>query len=184
MKLIDLSVAIEHNAPHEPWKPQIHQLEHDKEGLEWIYKEFGAKPQDLVWSNGLGASFEEIQLITHAGTHIDAPWHYGPVSEGRPAKTVDQLPLEWFFSDGVILDLRHKQPGEYITIEDLTQALMKIGYRLKPFDIVMLMTGCDKKLGSTDYFRHPGMSRESTLWLVEQGIMDPRNWTTRREILK
>ncbi len=34
----------------------------------------------------------------------------------------------------------------------------------------MLMTGRDRYLGSEEYFEQPGMTRESTLWLVEQGI--------------
>jgi kynurenine formamidase len=32
------------------------------------------------------------------------------------------------------------------------------------------MTGCDKKLGRGNYFEQPGMGREGTLWLVEQGV--------------
>ena len=32
------------------------------------------------------------------------------------------------------------------------------------------MTGCDKKIQSRSYYEQPGMGRESTLWLVEQGI--------------
>jgi hypothetical protein len=32
------------------------------------------------------------------------------------------------------------------------------------------MNGRDRGLGSTEYFEQPGMTRESTLWLVEQGI--------------
>jgi kynurenine formamidase len=37
-------------------------------------------------------------------------------------------------------------------------------------DIVLLQTGCDRKVDSAEYFEQPGMGRESTLWLVEQGI--------------
>jgi kynurenine formamidase len=32
------------------------------------------------------------------------------------------------------------------------------------------MNGRDQYLGSTEYFEQPGMTRESTLWLVGQGI--------------
>jgi kynurenine formamidase len=169
-QIVDLSVGIIPDAPHEPWKPSVRYLTHDGEGLEWIKSTFGAKPEDLVWSGGLGAAFEEVTTITHAGTHVDAPWHYGPTSEGKPAKTIDQCPVEWFFSDGVVLDMRHKGPTTKIEIADLEQALAKIGYTLKPYDIVMIMSGADKRLGTTEYFEQPGMTRESTLWLVEQGI--------------
>jgi kynurenine formamidase len=101
---------------------------------------------------------------------VDAPFHYGPESEGAPAATIDELPLEWFFADGVVLDLRHKQPGEFIEISDLEAALAAADYALKPLDIVLLQTATDRKLGTPEYFDQPGMGRESTLWLVEQGI--------------
>ena len=169
-RLIDLSVGIIPDAPHEPWKPSIRYLTHEGEGLDWIKGTFGAEEVDLVPSGGKGAAFEEVTAITHAGTHVDAPWHYGPRSEGKPAKKIDELPIEWFFSDGVVLDLRHKEAGEKISAQDLQGALKSIGYTLKPLDIVMIMCGRDRSLGSTEYFEQPGMTRESTLWLVEQGI--------------
>ena len=169
-RMIDLSVGIIPDAPHEPWKPSIRYLTHEREGLDWIKTTFGARKEDLVHSRGKGAAFEEVTAITHSGTHVDAPWHYGPQSEGKPAKKIDELPIEWFFSDGVVLDLRHKKPGEKISAQDLEEALGLIGYVLKPFDIVMIMNGRDRDLGSTEYFEQPGMTRESALWLVEQGI--------------
>ncbi len=169
-EMIDLSVGIIPDAPHEPWKPKIHYLTHECEGLDWIKNTFGATKEDLVHSWGKGAAFEEVTAITHAGTHVDAPWHYGPQSEGKPAKKIDELPIELFFSDGAVLDLRHKKPGEKIGVQDLEEALQDIDYGLKSFDIVMIMNGRDRYLGSTEYFEQPGMTRESTLWLVEQGI--------------
>ena len=169
-QMIDLSVGIIPGAAHEPWKPSVHYLTHEGEGLDFMKKTFGATEDDLVWSNGEGCAFEEVTVITHAGTHVDAPWHYGRTSEGRPAKRIDECPLEWFFSDGVRLDVRHRGPNEKIVVDDLERALEEIDYTLKPFDIVMIWSGCDSKLGSAEYFEQPGMTRESTLWLVEQGI--------------
>jgi kynurenine formamidase len=169
-ELVDLSTGIEHQAPHEPWKPSIRPIRHGVEGLSWMEESFGVSASQLTPSSGLGPAFEEVTAITHTGTHVDAPWHYGPVSGGDPAKTIEQCPLEWFFSDGVVLDLRHKEAGDRISVADLEGCLADIEYTLKPLDIVMLMTGCDKRLGSSEYFRQPGMTRESTLWLLEQGI--------------
>lgn len=169
-QLIDLAVSIVPDAPHEPWKPKVQYQTHEGKGLDWVKATFGVTEEDLVQSGGKGAAIEEVTAITHAGTHVDAPWHYGPESEGKPAKKVDELPLDWFFSDGVVLDLRHKRPGEKIGAYDLEEALRRINYSLKPLDIVMIMTGCDRHLGSEEYFEQPGMTRESTLWLVEQGI--------------
>jgi kynurenine formamidase len=70
-----------------------------------------------------------------------------------------------------VLDVRHKKAGDTITIEDLRCALERIGYAMEPGDIVLVMTGADKHFSQTDYFfAHPGMGREATLWLLDQGI--------------
>jgi kynurenine formamidase len=169
-RLIDLSVPLEHNAVSEPMPASIRYISHEHEGLRQMQQIFGVKREDLVWSNGLGWAIEEIQAITHTGTHVDAPYHYGPTSEGRPARRIDELPLEWFLAPGVVLDVRHKQVGEFITVADLEAALDRIAYRLKPGDIVLLHTGADKRLHSREYFPQPGLGREGVLWLVEQGV--------------
>jgi kynurenine formamidase len=95
---------------------------------------------------GLGWANDTIILSTHGTTHVDAPWHYAPLSEGRPARTIDQLPLQWFYGDGVVLDMRHKRHGEAITSEDIQSALAPIDYTIKPYDIVLVQTGNDRLL--------------------------------------
>jgi kynurenine formamidase len=169
-RLVDLSVPLEHGAASEPLPAQIRYIRHDTEGLQQMQHFFGVKPEDLVWSNGQGWAVEEVQAITHTGTHVDAPYHYGAISEGKLARTIDQVPLEWCFAPGVVLDVRHKAPGEFITVADLEAALARIEYRLRPLDIVLLQTGADKRLGSPAYFEQPGLGREGVLWLVEQGV--------------
>jgi kynurenine formamidase len=170
LRLIDLSVPLEHNAVSEPMPARIRYVTHEGEGLAQMRQFLGVKPEDLVDSNGLGWAIEEVQAITHTGTHVDAPYHYGPVSEGQPARRIDEVPLEWCFAPGVVLDLRHKVAGEFITVEDLEAALAHIAYRLRPLDIVLLQTGADRRIHSPDYFAQPGLGREGVLWLTEQGV--------------
>src|SRR5205085_2200882 len=124
---------------------EIHYVRHDGEGRQQMQLFFGVRPEDLVWSDGMGWAVEEIRAITHTGTHVDAPYHYGSVSEGKPARTIDEVPLEWCFAPGVVLDMRHKVAGEFILVEDLEAALARIEYQLQPRDIVLLHTGADKR---------------------------------------
>src|SRR5689334_7618453 len=170
MRLIDLSVPLQHDAPSEPLPAKIHYVTHDAEGLAQMKQFFGVREEDLVWSGGKGWAVEEIHAITHTGTHVDAPYHYGATSEGKPARRIDEVPLEWCYAPGVVLDVRHVAAGQEITADHLRLALERIGYTLKPLDIVLLQTGCDKRLQSKDYFAQPGLGREGTLWLVEQGV--------------
>jgi kynurenine formamidase len=81
------------------------------------------------------------------------------------------VPLEWCYSDGVVLDMRSKADGERIEVSDIKAELERIGYEIKPMDIVLVMTGVDKFWGSPDYInRGAGMTRKSTLWLIERGV--------------
>jgi kynurenine formamidase len=170
LRLIDLSVPLEDSAVSEPLPPRLRYVTHEAEGLAQMRQFLGVRPEDLVLSGGLGWAIEEVQAITHTGTHVDAPYHYGPTSEGKPARRIDEVPLEWCFAPGVVLDVRHKAPGDFITVADLEGALAGIDYRLRPRDIVLLHTGADKRLASPDYFAQPGLGREGVLWLVEQGV--------------
>ena len=170
LRIVDLSVPLEHMAASEPLPAKIHYVGHADKGLAQMQQFFGVTPADLVYSGGQGWAVEEIQAITHTGTHVDAPYHYGATSEGKPARTIDHVPLEWCFAPGVVLDMRHKAAGDLITVDDLSESLKRISYTLKPLDIVLLQTGADARLGSPEYFRQPGLGREGVLWLVEQGM--------------
>ena len=137
MKIIDLSVPTE-PSPSEKLPVEVIHEDH-KQSVSAIKAFFGCSDEDLP--HGLGWASDTAKIGTHAGTHVDAPWHYFPTSEGKRARTIDELPLEWFFGDGVVLDMRHKPRGSAINIDDLKEALKRIGYKLKPGDIVLIQTG-------------------------------------------
>jgi kynurenine formamidase len=84
-KLIDLSVTIENSAYEGLWPPQITYWDH-RRGAKELGK--GLRVNASEFPDGLGLAWEELTLITHAGTHLDAPWHFGPTAGGKPAKTV------------------------------------------------------------------------------------------------
>jgi kynurenine formamidase len=167
MRIIDLSIPLE-DSPSEPQKVEVIHEAHDKTagGMAAL---FGCDESDLP--DGLGWAVDSLTLTTHAGTHVDAPWHYAPTSEGKKARTIEEMPLEWFFGDGVVIDVRSKPSGSVVEVEDLESALRKIDYTLSPGNIVLIQTGTDKLWGKPEYFESGcGMTQASTLWLIEQGI--------------
>ncbi len=171
-QLIDLAIAIESGLPSDPEMmiPKIDYIDHTQ-GAEQMTQFFpGLKKEQLP--DGLGWAVESIHLTTHSGTHLDAPFHYHPrMDGGAPAMTIDQVPLEWCFQDGVLLDFSHKTDGERITADDVATRLKEIDYRLKPLDIVLVRTGADRFWGRPEYLvKGAGMTRESTLYLLERGI--------------
>ncbi len=165
VKIYDLSVPMEPN-PAQP--VEVTHSAH-AEGATTMARIFGCREEDLP--SGRGWAVDDLTLGTHAGTHVDAPWHYTPTSEGKQARTIDQMPLEWYYGDGVVLDVRHKPRGSAVTIDDFKEALARIDYTLKPGDIVLVETGTDRFWGKPEYINEGcGMTRESTLWLIEQGV--------------
>ncbi len=166
-EILDLSVEISHNAKSEPKPARITYSSH-KAGTK-IAEPAGVKQEDFP--DGLGLASEELTLITHVGTHLDAPYHFGPMVEGIPAKTIDQVPLEWCIGNGVVLDLSHKNESEPILLSDIEKAIKKIKYEIQPWDIVLIRTNRDKLWGKRDYpWIHPGMTREATLYLLNKGV--------------
>jgi kynurenine formamidase len=167
LKIYDLSSPIDPRSG-DPIPPRIDYQDHDA-GVPHLARLLGVDPSEVP--DGKGSATEMVHTRTHTGTHLDAPYHYFPTCEGRPARTIDEVPLEWCFGDGVVLDLHEKPAGSEITPEDLQRALDAIGYRLKPGDIVFIRTGADRHFYSPDYPRsHAGMGRDATLWLIERGI--------------
>jgi len=121
--------------------------------------------------DGEGWTRETLHLGTHNATHVDAPWHYNSTVEGRRAETIDELPLEWFFGPGVVVDFSGRSDGEVITAADMEAAIAQAGHSLATGDIVLVRTDRDAFYGQPDYIaRGPGVSAEATRWLYDHGV--------------
>ncbi len=171
MRIVDLSAPIRPSPEGTPefFKTEIVYHDH-AEGAAQIEALFGV-PRELL-RDGEGWATETItRLGTHDATHVDAPYHYNSRIRGEDAATVDRLPLEWFFADGVVLDFTGRERGQAIGAEEIEAALDRIGYRLKPLDIVLVRTGMDAFYDDPNYFLlGPGVTPEATRWLFERGI--------------
>ncbi|MCA1405047.1 cyclase family protein [Ensifer sp. IC3342] len=172
MKIIDLSVAIENDVPADPpgLGPKITYSGH-KDGAEEMARFFpGLDIAELPGAEGWAV--EQLTLTTHAGTHLDAPWHFAStMSGGERAWTIDEVPLDWCIRPGVKLDLRHFADGHVATLDDIRSAVEQTGHTLQPFDIVLINTAAGAAYGRQDYIgRGCGVGREATLWLLSQGV--------------
>lgn len=170
---IDLSIGLEPDAS-EPFPPEIEYFSHET-GAEMLVENLRELGYDDVsasdFPDGLGLAWEEITLIPHAGTHVDAPWHYGPQVAGEPAATIDEIPLDHFAGNAVILDFTWKEPRTEISRAEIEAQLDEIGHDLTEGEIVLIETGGDKLWGTEDYtMEFPGMGAEGTRYLVEQGV--------------
>lgn len=117
---------------------------------------------------GKALQAELVSLSTHAGTHIDAPAHYGPAAQGK-AMTIDEVPLSWCFGPGVRLDLRHKDRVAGIWRHDVEAALDAAGHDLRPLDVVLVWTGTDLRRPGYEN-ASAGLRRDATEFLVDAGV--------------
>jgi kynurenine formamidase len=131
---------------------------------------FGVGPELLRDREGWAVE-TFLRFGTHNSTHVDAPWHYNSMVEGAIAKTIDELPLEWFHAPGLVLDFAAKADGDAITTEEIQTELGRIGHELAPLDIVLVRTGRDAAYGSLEYIGlGPGVTADATRWLHGRGV--------------
>jgi kynurenine formamidase len=174
-RLVDLSIPITNDIVSDPdvMRPQVRYANHT-ETVGQIASFFpGLTAEDLP--DGEGWAVETVQLSTHNGTHMDAPWHFHSTTDqaegGRPAPTIDQGPLEYFLQPAVKLDFRRFADGYVATAADVEAELERIGHALQPLEIVLVNTAAGAAYGQSDYIHKGcGMGAEATLYLTERGV--------------
>lgn len=148
MKLYDLSQPLNQDAPSWPFYPPFE--------VKYIKRksEHGVNAQYIMSSN-------------HMGTHLDAPRHF--VTSGL---TIDQLPLEWLYGEGVIVDLSHLDELDIFTPKDIEDRV-----EVREGDILIIHTAWHEyaNFGAMPdeekyILRHPGPHFDIVPWLIEKKI--------------
>jgi len=175
--IIDLGVYLD-QAAYRPWGYSAKHVTH-AEGAKAMsnflnLREFEGNEGEVDvddFPEDLGLAWTHVRLTDHTGNHIDAPYHFGPECEGEPAKTIDQVPLDWCFGPGLRLDFRHKQ-GADIGREDLEEELERIDAELTPGCIPLLWTGADEHIDDDDKYWQiqAGISMEGLHYLLDAGV--------------
>ena len=170
--LIDLSIYLENDVVSDPppYRPRIHYIDHKTSVPELIQFFPGLQASDLP--DGEAWAIERVELITHNGTHLDAPYHFAStMNHGERAITIDEVPLDWCLQPGVKLDFRHFRDGYVVTASDVEAELARIGHTLAPLEIVVINTSAGLRYGQDDYVTAGcGMGYEATMYLLERGV--------------
>jgi kynurenine formamidase len=110
----------------------------------------------------LGYNMTRLEMATHVGTHLDAPYHF--FDDGR---TVENLDLARCIGPALVLDLRHKRPQEEIAVGDMEPWEAQIG----PGSRLIFHTGWYRVFPERRYFSdQPYLGAELCRWLVERGV--------------
>ncbi len=171
-QIIDLSIFLENDVISDPpaYRPRIDYIDHAMSVPEITSFFPGLRPEDLP--AGEGWAIERVNLITHNGTHLDAPYHFAStMNQGERAITIDEVPLDWCFQPGIKLDFRHFPDGYVVTADDVAAELARLDHQLSPLEIVVVNTRAGSRYGHDDYVSAGcGMGREATLYLLERGV--------------
>lgn len=171
-RLIDISVPLANDIPADfPGAgPKIAYIDHKQSLGEYLSIFPGLAAEQVP--DGEGWAVEKVELSTHNGTHLDAPYHFhSTMNHGERAITIDEVPLEWCFQPGVKLDFRHFPDGYVVTPDDVKAELSRIGHALSPLEIVVINTAAGKKFGEKDYVASGcGMGYDATMYLLDQGV--------------
>eukprot|EP00931_Biecheleriopsis_adriatica_P010380 TRINITY_DN111456_c0_g1_i1.p1 TRINITY_DN111456_c0_g1~~TRINITY_DN111456_c0_g1_i1.p1 ORF type:complete len:292 (+),score=32.30 TRINITY_DN111456_c0_g1_i1:184-1059(+) len=171
-KVIDLSVPIKRGIPSDPPQllPQVDYTLHDEGAVQMASFFPGLLASQLPGMDGW--ALETLKLTTHAGTHVDAPWHYSATdASGKRSLMMHELPLEQFIGPGVKLDFRHFPDGHVVSADEVKAELARIDHVLRPGDIVLVNTAASTRYGEEDYLvRGCGLGREATNFLTGQGV--------------
>ena len=159
MQLIDLSRTIEHRTPAHPSHPPVimtvwnDHTEVKKAGNT----EFTSKSLTLSISD-------------HSATHVDAPCHFNPSPE---AASIDEVPLENFYTEAVCLDLSDVPLKHEITIDEMEAALVNTGEEIRKGDTVLIHMGVNERLfGKAEYLHDfPGLHVDAVHWLADREII-------------
>lgn len=171
-RLIDISVALENDVIADPprMRPEIRYRAHKETAAEVASYFPGLAPSDLP--DGEGWAVEQVNISTHNGTHLDAPYHFhSTMDRGQQSITIDEVPLDWCFQPAVKLDFRKLADGYVVMPTDVEAELQRIGHRLQPLEIVVINTAAGNAYGNPDYVsRGCGMGYDATMYLLERGI--------------
>ena len=171
-RIVDLSIYLENDVVSDPppFGPKITYMDHQATFPQMAPFFPGLKKEDLP--DGAAWAVEKVELITHNGTHLDAPYHFHPtMNHGERAIAIDEVDLAWCFQPGVKLDFRHFPDGYVATAKDVETELARINHALKPLEIVAVNTRAGSRYGHDDYVSAGcGMGYEATMYLLERGV--------------
>jgi kynurenine formamidase len=111
-----------------------------------------------------GYAVASLHLGSHAGTHVDAPFHF--LAGGA---TLDAFAPDRFVGEAVVLDVRDAGRRAEISAERLEWALDRVD-GLQGARLVLLWTGWDTHFGREEMFDHPHLSPAGAELLVAEGV--------------
>lgn len=110
-----------------------------------------------------GWNAKTLHVYSHAGTHMDAPFHFGV-----NANTIDLYPPERLMGKAWIAHIQNAQADQWLQISDLGDT----ANRIQAGDNLLIRTDWSKHIENSPVYRDglPRISDELAHWLVERKV--------------
>ena len=108
-----------------------------------------------------GYNLSTLVMGTQTGTHVDAPYHFSNSGE-----TIDNMELDFFLGEAVVVRVTDKKADEAITLEDIEPYKEEICEG----KIVLFNTNWYKTRGTDEFFHHPYVNGDVAKYLVDNGV--------------
>jgi len=113
-----------------------------------------------------------VLFCDHGPTHVDAINH---IDSSPNAPSIDKIPLEWFYTPGICLDVSHLKSDQMITAEVLEEVYKKSGLTIQPKSALLLYTGHYNR-NYTDptkwLYDYSGLDRGGMEWVCDHGVIN------------
>jgi kynurenine formamidase len=163
LKVLDLSREISPEIPVYPGHMKVNfwtHLSHEESRLR-----LGDTPFR-------GYAIKGIVLCDHDSTHMDAVYHFNP---DRPDLTIDAVPIDLSFTEGVWLDVSDVAPRTHITLERIRQAMRDAGVeRLPRGGTLLYYTGAARLWEDHLAYvsQYAGLDAGASRWILDQGVVN------------
>ncbi len=124
--------------------------------------------------SGHTSTTNTIIMSDHGPTHVDAFLH---IDKNPGAESIDELGFEWFFNEGICLDLSEFcDTDTWIESDDLERACEKSGLEIPEKGTVLIWSGHYETNYRDDFYdymyKYPGLSESATNWLADKGCVN------------
>ena len=159
MQFVDLSREIHHRTPAHPSHPPVVMAVWNDHG------EVKSAGKTRFTSKSMA-----LTLSDHSGYARRCPLSLQSGSQGG---SIDEVPLENFYTEAICLDLSHAPLKHEISVAEMEEALKASGQQIKKRDTVLIEMGVNKRLWGTPGYLHdfPGLHVDAVHWLADKGIL-------------
>ncbi len=125
-----------------------------------IIKGFSTEVAKSLLVDGWNAS--TLHIYSHAGTHMDAPYHFEVTNE-----RIDEIPVHRFISDAWVVSVAVYESKQMIEVKDFDS----IANKIQEGESLIIKTGWHQYIGQDKYRNElPRISEELAKWLVAKKI--------------